>query len=137
MMRNEESSKPKAKPTAIRWKDSRQFSVGFDGDVADEAPCLVVLRKDKLIVSYIDSGDGKRYEYHGPNDGNGHFNPTGQYSDGKVFGRARLHMATDANDEILEGTYSEDGYDGLMWSPKSVHPIKPLSPAHWLQTLWA
>ena len=71
-----------------------------------ELPCEVRLGNSSIAVSYRD--DGELVLYDGPEIEAGHF----KLQTKAASGRATLHRFSD--DDILEGYWIEDGYEG-MW----------------------
>lgn len=80
----------------------------FDAEGQRELPCEVRVGDGSIAVSYEDGGTIVVYQ--GTETEPGHFKLTGR-GDG-VSGRATLHCF--ANDDVLEGWYVENNYEG-MW----------------------
>ena len=93
-----------------RWDKAVQETMGKDGTVYDDSPCIVILNNERIVVSYKCPIDNKTYEYSGENDGNGHYSLECEI----LTGHAHLHFHTDKKGhKCLIGEYTEDGTDGF------------------------
>ncbi len=88
------------------WRGCSMDSYYETGEFYPDTPCEVRISGGTIAVSYVT--DDQFVVYEGPEIEPGHFELTAP----KVSGRATLHRFQD--DEVLEGSWSEDGLSG-MW----------------------
>ena len=84
----------------------RNSKMYYGDGLGEQCPCEVRISGGTIAISY--QGDSGPVVYEGPEVEPGHFRLTAQ----SVNGRASLHRLPD--DAILEGSWSEGGYEG-MW----------------------
>lgn len=89
------------------YKNSTMWTYYGSDEGATEIACEVRIDGDEISVSYLD--DGGPVVYTGRAVGVGHFRLE---CTNRVKGRATLHRFDD--DDVLEGSWIEDGYEG-MW----------------------
>lgn len=82
-------------------------SLYHDKEQSEELPCVVKISDSEIIVEYEDEDVGT-VQYHGKNNGTGHF----MLAADAVKAKATLHTFPEST--RLEGSWIEDGHKG-MW----------------------
>jgi len=86
------------------WSKSYITFGYYDGNLAHEEKCEVLIDKTKIVISWYDDDYG-RVIYRGKNNGDGHFYLTSTNPPGNSY----LHRFPGS--DILSGYNVEEGYD--------------------------
>lgn len=91
------------------WKNSKMTTLYYSNQSASlDYPCVVKIDEKEILIEYEDEGIK---QYHGLNDGTGHFILHAP----DINGKGSLHMFPGAT--LLQGSWIEAGERG-MWSIK-------------------